>query len=109
MNQEEQMARLFQIFSVTSRIRILNLIRERALCVSALSRALNITPAAVSQHLRVLRDAGLVTAEKRGYFVHYKADAGRLNEMNKAVGQLLRVKKRRGKKSICGLPSKKNR
>jgi DNA-binding transcriptional ArsR family regulator len=95
MNQEERLARLFKILSVGTRVRILNLIKERALCVNALSQALKITPAAVSQHLRVLRDAGLVTAEKRGYFVHYKANAARMNEMNRAASQLLEIKKGR--------------
>ena len=95
MNGEEQIARLFKILSVGTRIRILNLIKERALCVNALSQALKITPAAVSQHLRVLRDAGLVTAEKRGYFVHYKANPAKMKEMNSAAGQLLEIKKGR--------------
>jgi DNA-binding transcriptional ArsR family regulator len=63
--------------------------------VNALSQALKITPAAVSQHLRVLRDAGLVTAEKRGYFVHYKANAARMKEINRSANQLLEIKKRR--------------
>jgi DNA-binding transcriptional ArsR family regulator len=63
--------------------------------VNALSQALKITPAAVSQHLRVLRDAGLVTAEKRGYFVHYKANPAKMKEMNSAAGQLLEIKKGR--------------
>jgi DNA-binding transcriptional ArsR family regulator len=32
---------------------------------------LGISAGAVSQHLRVLKDAGLVKAERRGYFIHY--------------------------------------
>jgi DNA-binding transcriptional ArsR family regulator len=93
MTKEEQIARLFKILSVTARIRILNLIKERALCVNALARDLKITPAAVSQHLRVLRDAGLVTAEKRGYFVHYKANVVKMKEINRAANELLKIKK----------------
>ncbi|KUG28827.1 hypothetical protein ASZ90_001283 [hydrocarbon metagenome] len=32
----------------------------------------------MSQHLRVLRDAGAVVADKQGYFVHYRADPATL-------------------------------
>jgi len=73
------MARLCAALGVESRIRILQLLRERALCVNALAARLGMTAAAVSQHLRVLRDAGLVRGERRGYFVHYTVgdNAGR--------------------------------
>ena len=107
MKQEEKLARLFKILSVGTRIRILNLIKERALCVNALSQALKITPAAVSQHLRVLRDAGLVTAEKRGYFVHYKANAARMKEINRAASQLLEIKKGKEKENSGRLSESK--
>lgn len=73
-------ARIFKVLSVETRLRLVELLRGRTLCVNALSRHLGITPAAASQHLRVLRDADLVAAEKRGYFVHY-----RLNERTLAA------------------------
>ncbi|MFO7883740.1 MAG: metalloregulator ArsR/SmtB family transcription factor, partial [Desulfobacteraceae bacterium] len=68
----EEAARVFKILSVETRVRMIDLLRQRSLCVNALARALNISPAAVSQHLRILRDANVVIAEKRGYFVHYR-------------------------------------
>ena len=55
-----------------SRVRIVQLLSERTLCVGALSNLVGISAGAVSQHLRVLRDAGLVEADRRGYFVHYR-------------------------------------
>jgi len=61
---------------------MLRLLKGRALCVNAMAARLDITPGAVSQHLRIMRDAGLVTDEKRGYYVHY-----RLNEKTLAVWQ----------------------
>lgn len=87
------MARIFKVLSVTSRLRIINLLKQRPFCVNALARILKITPAAVSQHLRVLRDAGLVTAEKKGYFVHYQANTSKLNALNRVIHQLLMVEK----------------
>jgi len=72
MTDIEEIARIFNILSVRARLRILELVKDRALCVGALASRLGITPGAVSQHLRVLREAGLVTAQRCGYFVHYR-------------------------------------
>ncbi|NLC57736.1 MAG: helix-turn-helix transcriptional regulator [Armatimonadetes bacterium] len=74
MADAAQLARLFSVLSVETRVRILMLLRERPLCVNALAHRLGISPAAVSQHLRVMRDAELVQAQKRGYFVHYRVN-----------------------------------
>lgn len=89
MADAERIARVFKVLSVGTRVRIIELLRGRALCVNALAQRLNITPAAVSQHLRVLRDADLVTADKRGYFVHYRANPKTLAAWKKLANGLL--------------------
>lgn len=75
MTEAVKLARVFKVLSVQTRVKIVQLLRGRTLCVNALAHHLGVTPAAVSQHLRVLRDAAIIAPEKRGYFVHY-----RLNE-----------------------------
>jgi ArsR family transcriptional regulator, arsenate/arsenite/antimonite-responsive transcriptional repressor len=55
----------------STRFRILRLLLERDLCVGALARELKISEPAVSQHLKKLREGGLVAGEKRGYWMHY--------------------------------------
>jgi DNA-binding transcriptional ArsR family regulator len=72
MKNSKELARMCRTLAVEARVAIIQLLKHRALCVGALSRFLGLTPGAVSQHLRVLRDAGLVESEKRGYFVHYR-------------------------------------
>ena len=72
MQDPEQMARIFKVLSVETRVRIIQLLKEQVLCVGALADRLDVSPAAVSQHLRILRDADLVASEKRGYYVHYR-------------------------------------
>jgi DNA-binding transcriptional ArsR family regulator len=78
MTKAEELARVFKVLSVENRVRIVQLLKSRTLCVNALAKQLDVSPAAVSQHLRILRDAGIVRAEKRGYFVHYRLDEGTL-------------------------------
>ena len=53
------------------RFLLLQLMAERGYCVRALARRSNLSESAVSQHLKVLREAGLVYGVKRGYYTHY--------------------------------------
>ena len=53
------------------RLEIFKLLLDHSYCVNAIARQLGISQSAVSQHMRVLREAGLVAGEKRGYHVHY--------------------------------------
>jgi ArsR family transcriptional regulator len=87
----EKQARIFKLLSVDTRVRMIDLLKRRSLCVNALARVLGITPAAVSQHLRVLRDADIVRADKQGYFVHYRVNEKTLAEWNKTAKQLLEM------------------
>jgi len=72
MTDPSKVTKVFRALSVETRVRIVQLLKERALCVNALAARLDVTSAAVSQHLRVLRDADLVIPDKRGYYVHYQ-------------------------------------
>ncbi|MFO7989936.1 MAG: ArsR/SmtB family transcription factor [Thermodesulfobacteriota bacterium] len=85
----EEAARVFKILSVETRVKMIDLLRRRSLCVNALARALNISPAAVSQHLRILRDADVVVAEKRGYFVHYRINEQTLERWRETADKIL--------------------
>ena len=89
MPEAENQARIFKVLSVATRVRMIELLKERSLCVNALARDLMITPAAVSQHLRILRDADLVVAEKRGYFVHYRINEETMARWRRTAGDLL--------------------
>lgn len=92
MIDSEKQARIFKVLSVGTRVRMIDLLKHRSLCVNALARALEITPAAVSQHLRVLRDAYIVTSDKQGYFVHYRVNEKTLTEWSQTARSLLEMK-----------------
>lgn len=49
--------------------------RRPELCACEIQAALGVTHATVSHHMRILEDAGIVTAERRGKWMYY-----RLNE-----------------------------
>jgi ArsR family transcriptional regulator, arsenate/arsenite/antimonite-responsive transcriptional repressor len=63
------------------RFRIIDLLQTHDCCVGALAGRLGISKAAVSQHLQVLRKAGLVRGEKRGYWTHYSVDKSAFHQI----------------------------
>ncbi len=89
MKDPIQLARISKVLSVPARVRIIQLLKGRALCVNALTARLDITQGAVSQHLRIMRDAGLVVDEKSGYFVHYRLNEEALAGWRAHIGELL--------------------
>jgi DNA-binding transcriptional ArsR family regulator len=76
------LARFFKALGDETRLSLVGLLARqepgRALCVGRLAQELGVTASAVSQHLRVLKDLGLVHAERRGYRIHYFLDQERL-------------------------------
>ena len=81
----QEMAKIFKALSSESRIRILELIRDRKLCVNAITQKLDITQPAVSQHLAILKDTGLVKSDRYGSIIHYQLDNSRLQDFKASV------------------------
>ncbi len=84
-----RLSRIFQALSAEARIRIVQLLKDRPMCVGALAARINVTQGAVSQHLRILRAANVVVSEKHGYFVHYRLNRETLREWKAAIEELL--------------------
>lgn len=63
----KNIAQKFKILGDANRFKIISLLLGHDLCVGALAQHLRISKPAISQHLQVLRKAGLVRGEKRGY------------------------------------------
>ena len=94
MAKAQELAAVFNVFSVEARVRIVELLKNKSLCVTRLSAYLGISQAATSQHLRILRDAGVVKSVKRGYYVHYYLNRQKLSRINKEVDKLLSSKEK---------------
>lgn len=96
-NIEEQ-AELFGVLADPTRLKLLNLLSQQqepnALCVNALAYQLGVTQSAISQHLRVLKSAGLVKGERRGYRIHYFVSQKGLVQAQKQISCALPVKEK---------------
>ena len=87
-----KLARIFKVLSVDARVRIVQILKRRSLCVTELTGTLGITQAATSQHLRVLKDAGIVRFQKRGFHVYYYLDKQNLARLGKAINGLFKIR-----------------
>src|SRR6266404_1656521 len=64
--------RVFRALADATRVRILHLLREGALCVGDLVSVLGVPQPTASRHLAYLRRSGLVIDERRGQWSFYK-------------------------------------
>lgn len=66
-----KLADLFKIFSDSTRIRILDILIRRELCVQEIAKELEMTQSAISHQLRVLKQAHLVKSRRDGKTIYY--------------------------------------
>jgi ArsR family transcriptional regulator len=94
----DDQAALFGVLADPTRLKLLKLLAQQrepnALCVNALAYHLGVTQSAVSQHLRVLKSAGLVKGERRGYRIHYFINQETLMQAQQQISSALRLEER---------------
>jgi ArsR family transcriptional regulator len=102
MDQLETLSGIYKALGDPTRLKLIRLLSgqpvvfcsgqcngETFLCVGALANQLGVTQPAVSQHLRILRQAGLVRGERRGSFVHYSLNQEGLKQYRKLATQIM--------------------
>jgi ArsR family transcriptional regulator, arsenate/arsenite/antimonite-responsive transcriptional repressor len=75
-------AEIFKALGDQSRLKILRLISKNGnnLCVGMIAGKLDISQPAVSQHLKILKNSGLVMADRKGYHIHYSVNSQALEK-----------------------------
>ncbi len=66
-----KMSDTFQLISDSTRLKILWLLCHSEDCVTNIGAALEMSSPAVSHHLRILKQSGLLTTRRQGKEVHY--------------------------------------
>jgi ArsR family transcriptional regulator len=67
----KQIEETFKIFADRNRIRIVNLLARRRMCVCELAYVLGVSQPSVSRHLRKMKQVGLIADEQEGYWTNY--------------------------------------
>ncbi len=84
--QEEllfDLADFFKMLGDSTRIKILNVLLQKELCVNDIARILEMSQSAVSHQLRVLRQTRLVKYKKDGKYTYYSLDDEHVEEVLK--------------------------
>jgi ArsR family transcriptional regulator, arsenate/arsenite/antimonite-responsive transcriptional repressor len=74
-DQAVELSRLFKAMGDPVRLRLLSLIASHAggeACVCDLTDVFELTGPTISHHLKVLREAGLISGERRGTWIYYR-------------------------------------
>ncbi len=71
----------FKALSDPTRREILSLLKNGALTAGEIGAKFEITGASISHHLAVLRDAGLLTDDRRGKYIYYELNMTVLDEL----------------------------
>lgn len=79
---KSDLSRVFQALGDESRFKIMQILsQDSQLCVSEVATEVDISTAAVSQHMKVLEQAGLVKPRRQGQKICYRlVEQGRINK-----------------------------
>jgi ArsR family transcriptional regulator, arsenate/arsenite/antimonite-responsive transcriptional repressor len=107
------MDRVFEALASTARRKILAFLNEGELTAGEIAARFEFSKPALSGHLRILEEAGLIQREKRGQFVYFKLVPERLTntvfawaaELCPVAGPLKRESKRRARDTKPSAPT----
>ena len=96
-DKSEEQAAIFSAFSDPTRLKLIMLLAHQnvpgAMCVNALAATLGVSQSAVSQHLRILKNIGLVSGERKGYRIHYAINRDAMKHCHDLISEVLTVDK----------------
>ena len=78
----------FKALSDHTRREILNLLKGGALTAGEIGSHFEMTGATISHHLSILKEAGLISDERRGKFIYYELNMSVLDELMGWIVQL---------------------
>lgn len=88
------MEKVFQALSSTIRRKILAYLSASSMTAGEIAERFDITKPSLSKHLMVLENAGLITGEKKGQYIHYSLVQENLaNTLNSFVQEVCPVSK----------------
>jgi ArsR family transcriptional regulator len=80
---------MFRVLAVETRVKILELLKAQGpLGAKEIARQMGITPAAASQHLKILKQSGLVRSERKGYWIPYAINGEALEKYRRLLTEI---------------------
>ena len=84
----EALARAFHALADRKRLEIVRLLTNGERCVCDLTEVVGAKQSLLSFHLKILREAGLVTSRRRGKWMYYSLNYEFIEEMRAIIGSV---------------------
>ena len=85
MNQEELSVKIFKALGHSIRYKIVKFLFDGPKCVCKLNEDVEFSQANLSQHLKILKDAGILASEKIGMNIHYRISNDEIKKVIECV------------------------
>lgn len=92
MTQEELVVKVFKALGHPIRYKIVKFLLESPQCVCKLNEDIEFSQSNLSQHLRILKDAGIVKGEKMGLNIHYSLTSDEIKDLIEAADKVVRAR-----------------
>ena len=76
MREHEKNAKVFKAFCDANRLKVMHMLQSGEKCACQLLKELNVGQSTLSHHMKILCDAGIVSARKDGKWMHYSFNPG---------------------------------
>jgi DNA-binding HxlR family transcriptional regulator len=84
---DEQLLTFFKAMADSNRLKIIGLLSQQEYSVEQLAALLNLRPPTVSHHLKLLAEAGLVSARAESYYNLYQLESGVLEQIARHLAE----------------------
>ena len=96
------LSEVFKLLADPSRLQIFWILCHREQCVVDLADKLDISSPAISHHLKLLKDGGIVVSRREGKEVYYTAaDTEAVRTLHQAVEEIMQVSCPERQKALC--------
>jgi ArsR family transcriptional regulator, arsenate/arsenite/antimonite-responsive transcriptional repressor len=79
---------VFKALNDETRREILNLLREKDMNAGDIAEKFNISKPSISHHLDILKQADLITSEKKGQFIYYSVNTTIIDDLLQYILQM---------------------
>lgn len=85
MDQQEKSVKIFKALGHPIRYKIVKFLYDGPKCVCKLNENIEFSQANLSQHLKILKEAGILSSEKVGMNIHYRLSSEEIKNIIDSV------------------------
>lgn len=89
MNIEDMELKIFKALAHPVRLKIIKKLSDKTLCVCELNKDVEFSQSNLSQHLKILKDAGILNSEKKGLWMHYGLKNSEILKVLKIIEEII--------------------